>query len=113
MFMNIQEYETRSASEVHFEKHAAHIDVQYLISGEEQIGWASNNESLVPDEDMFADRDIAFFHHVQSSVSILMNAGRYVILFPDDLHRPCVHVKPSAPAAVRKAVIKIHVDLLK
>jgi len=111
MFANVMAYNTRSESEVPFEKHEAYIDVQYVISGEEKIGWFSHDDAMTPDEDQLKEKDYALYHHAKASMYVPMTTGRYVILFPDDVHQPSV--SESAGIPVRKVVVKIHMDLLK
>lgn len=111
MYANVMEYTTRSESDVPFEKHDAYIDVQYIITGRETIGWASYDTHMLADEDQLKEKDYALFHQMQASMYVPLGDGRYVIMFPDDMHQPSVFEQSGLP--IRKVVIKIHTDLLK
>ncbi len=110
MFMNIQEYDTKDVSEMMYEKHAAHIDVQYVISGDETIHWAASDDGRLPDDDRLESDDFALYQGLQPTGSVHMTEGTYLILFPGELHQPCVSPNPGRP--VRKVVIKIRAELL-
>lgn len=110
MFVNIMSYPTRPMEEGRFENHHKYIDVQYLISGEEEIGWVSYDPAMTPVEDLLEEKDIAFYGDLQASMYVPLQQGRYAIFFPDDVHQPCVHAQAGLP--VRKAVIKIHMNLI-
>lgn len=101
----VQEYETKKLSEdSYWEAHKKYIDVQYIVSGSELMGYA-NIESLaeIADYDSSKDKltldgDGDFF---------LVTAGQFVIFAPHDGHLPCVTLE--SPELVRKVVVKARV----
>lgn len=103
IFAIMQEYQTVSAEKEQLEAHKKYIDVQYIITGAEQVGHAFLHQqapSKTYDEKddywLFAD-DPLFFSQ--------FNAGTFMIFFPEDLHMPCI--MKDVPATVKKVVIKV------
>ncbi len=104
VFAIFQQYETKPLSEGRLEAHRRFIDLQYIFSGAEQIGYADLADINGP-ADYDSSADIFFTTAVRSSL-VTLAAGQGAIFTPDDLHAPCL--SPSAtPVHVRKIVIKI------
>jgi len=101
LFALISAYETKTESEGKFEAHRKYIDLQYVISGEELMGYAplGNQKILEPYKE---DNDIIFFTGDKSFTKI--SAGMFAIFFPEDIHMPGICVEKSS--AVKKLVIK-------
>ncbi len=105
MFAIVQDPITQSWDSGLPEFHARHIDVQYLLSGEEALGFLPGNPSLVPCDDFLKERDIAFVPAQLNETRIVLTPGMYAVFFPGELHRPCRAVNQSMP--IKKVVIKI------
>jgi len=106
LFVLLQTYETKDASVCLLENHKKYIDIQYMISGEEQMGIATFNGQVatVPYDDA---KDIAFYNRDYASL-IKVQQGQFTIFFPHDLHMPCIKV--AKQSMVRKAVFKVAVN---
>ena len=104
VFALIQDYTTKPVAEGRWERHHRYIDLQYVASGEELIGYAPVARLALAPYD--AERDIAFLEGDGSLVH--MPAGHAMLLWPDDAHMPGIAC--GEPAAVRKVVIKIAVE---
>lgn len=104
LFALVSDYTTKPASELRFERHRRYIDLQYVVSGVELIGWAPVASLRADPYD--AGRDIAFLDGQGSFVR--MPAGQAMLLWPEDAHMP--GVAAGEPAPVRKVVVKIAVD---
>ncbi len=103
IFYMVQEYETAPERDV--EGHFKYIDIQALLEGEEIIGVAPISvEKTVKEERI--DKDCCFYYC--ETQPIVMKAGYFLVLYPNDLHRPGVSV--GAPAHCRKVVIKVKCD---
>ena len=101
----VQDYLSKTAADCRFESHRAYIDIQLLVSGREimevrSIDGLEVTESYKPDIEFYATPAGKTAH------SILLEAGRAAILFPEDAHRPCIAAE-GKPEAVRKIVIKV------
>lgn len=103
IYMNIDEYTTKTNSKPEY--HKKYIDIQFLISGEELIGYCPLTD-LVETDEFNEKKDIGFGFGVVDYIKI--KKGQFVILFPDDAHQPCMAY--GNPKNVKKAVIKVKVD---
>jgi len=102
LFFFIQSYETQSVNETP-EAHQKYIDIQYMISGKEQIGVAQLT-AMTEEVEARPQNDIWFYRGPTDSVT--MTAGMFAVFFPNDVHAPCV--SPSEGSNhVRKCVFKI------
>ena len=105
IFALISEYQTKTESEGKLEAHRKYIDVQYVIEGEELMGYAplGNQQTLEPYKE---ENDIVFFRG--DKLFIKVAKGMFAIFFPEDVHMPGIQVRKKSP--VKKLVIKVKVD---
>ena len=99
----ISEYNSKNIADAVLEAHKKYIDIQYVISGEEQIGYtplADQTPTIAYD----ADRDVVFFKEEVSYTKL--STGMFSVYFPTDLHQPGVKTG-STPTLVKKCVIKV------
>ncbi|MBP3588393.1 MAG: YhcH/YjgK/YiaL family protein [Clostridia bacterium] len=101
LFAFSSSYETLPASQRKIEAHRNYLDIQYVVSGAEAMGYIPTeglavSETYKPDVEFFAtDKDVL----------IPAEAGTFMIFFPQDAHRPgCTWKEPSQ---VTKVVVKI------
>lgn len=114
LFCLLQEMDSVPFSDARPESHRQFIDIQYLISGHEVMGVSSvssGKHSVV--EDRTPEQDILFWQVNEDENPVTLTPGMFAIFFPDDIHRPCAHQPSDAPCHLRKAVIKIHRELLE
>ncbi len=100
----VQAYNTKPVSEGRPECHRKFLDVQYIVEGEECVGWADIAD-LTPDGDFDEANDIGFFTGKTDLVRV--GAGFCYVVFPEDAHMPGIAVAESKPC--RKMVIKLAV----
>ncbi|MBN1556249.1 MAG: YhcH/YjgK/YiaL family protein [Phycisphaerae bacterium] len=106
MYASVSSYTTKSPGDLSFEAHRKYIDVQVLLSGRERID--VTNQTNLPILQPYAENtDVLFFAPPMEFTSLLLEPGRFVVLFPQDAHRPCLNV--TEPQPVRKVVVKIRV----
>ena len=100
----VQEYDTKPLAEGFLETHTRYIDIQYLIAGEELIGYAPLTDQAVhtPYDN---DKDISFLKGAADPIRV--QQGQFAVFFPHDAHMP--GRTAGAPAHVRKVVIKVSV----
>lgn len=103
-YFMLQEYVTKPVGECRFESHKNHIDVQWILHGVERID-ISNINRLIAEEEYNSEKDVTFWKSPNNSCNCVITSGSYVVLYPEDAHRPCVAV--DSPEKVRKLVIKI------
>ncbi|MCM3039180.1 YhcH/YjgK/YiaL family protein [Paenibacillus motobuensis] len=61
MFAIVQEYTTMPICGQQYESHHSYIDIQYLVSGVERIGWKRYDESLKISVNRLCEDDIQFY----------------------------------------------------
>lgn len=92
------------------EFHQRYIDIQYLLEGEELIGYLPANPTLENAKDQLLERDIAFVHPQANETRLVLTPGMFAVFFPGELHKPCRAL--NTPMPIKKVVIKIAVDLI-
>ncbi len=104
----VSEYTTKELNGNGYEAHHDYIDIQYLISGEENIN-SSPLEYLNEIKAYNKDIDAAFYvESVTKHQELLLGNGYFAILFPQDGHMPQLCVKK--PTSVKKVVVKVKID---
>lgn len=106
IFAIFQSYETKELELAKMEGHKKYIDIQYIHSGIEQI-LVSPLSRIIKDAPYDEEKDL-FFPKVADYSNIRLSSGMGCILYPEDLHAPCISV--DAPSRVEKIVIKVAVD---
>jgi YhcH/YjgK/YiaL family protein len=103
----VQCYDTAATDRPKFEFHRKFIDVQYIVSGEEIIGWASV-ERMAITEAYDEVKDVALGTVPSSEVTpVHLSAGQLVVLYPEDAHAP--KLAAGKPSRVNKVVVKVAV----
>ena len=102
-------YESRLEDEgPTFEAHRKYIDIQYLASGTEIMGWAPL-DLLAPNDPYDEEKD-AVLGAVPAGewTPIRLTAGQAMVLYPSDAHAP--GLAAGVPAAVKKVVLKFALE---
>jgi len=102
----VQSYPTEPADKKKFETHRRYIDIQYVFAGAEILGFA-DRERLTPTTEYDAERDLIFYAAPAIATASVLQAGEFVIYFPEDAHRGGCEAGKSE--VVRKVVLKIAV----
>ena len=110
LFALIQDVESRSFEESRTEAHSKFADVQIPLSASERYGFSLPQAVLALIEDRMEANDIAFYERPSREFFMDIDPGAYVVFLPNELHRPCLTITEKTP--IRKAVIKVHRDLL-
>lgn len=97
---------TAEASTRRFETHDDFFDIQFVISGEERCDYAKRSQ-MTEKEAYNPEKDVTFYHEPESFSTLNLYAGDYIIVAPEDAHRPGCAV--NAPCDVKKVVVKIRV----
>jgi len=102
LFALTQSYETRSVAGGKLEAHRKYIDIQFIVSGEEHIGYAplGDQPASAPFD---TGKDIGFYHGDAGFVKL--SAGMFAVFFPHDAHLPGRHL--GVPSQVKKVVLKV------
>ncbi|MCK4563131.1 MAG: YhcH/YjgK/YiaL family protein [Verrucomicrobia bacterium] len=102
VFAMVAHGDGRNVSDGELEGHRKYIDIQYVISGDESIGWAPR-EGLVSSTEYNAENDIEFFEGKPDSV-VRVPAGSFAVFLPTDAHLPLIGDGP-----IHKVVVKVAV----
>lgn len=86
------------------EAHRKYLDLQYIVEGEETVGWAPL-DTLTPAGDFREENDIGMYEGPVDFMRIA--AGHCYVVFPEDAHMPAVHL--DAPHEFKKMVVKLKV----
>ncbi|MBN2657597.1 MAG: YhcH/YjgK/YiaL family protein [Spirochaetales bacterium] len=105
LFILIQEYDTADYHEKFFETHRQYIDIQYIVSGFEMIGFGEK-EDLTVQEPYRLDKDIEKYKPTERS-QCRLNAGYYSIFYPGEAHMPGCTIPGKESCRVKKLVVKI------
>ena len=112
IYLNLDRYQTKVLEDCRPERHIRYIDVQYMIEGEECLGWCPLSPDLEEVTTYDKDKDIIFYRDLVPESSLILLKGNFAVLYPDDVHRPCVAIDEPGQK-VTKAVVKIPVELLE
>ncbi len=100
----VQENQTRPVTDDISEAHRKFLDIQYVVKGEETVGWAPLN-TLTPAGEFSEEKDVGMYAGKVEFVRV--TAGNCYVVFPEDAHMPGVTLGETAP--VHKLVIKLKV----
>lgn len=87
MWCNVSKYDIADGTPIKYESHKEYADVQIMVDGEENIGWANFNECNIT-EDFKEGSDIAFMDAPNGQLFALRK-GYFMVFFPEDAHAPC------------------------
>lgn len=107
VFVMEQAYETKARTDGFFESHRKYIDVQVIVEGEELMELVDAARIAVKDA-YNPDRDLVTYQDSGDATRLHALAGDTAIFYPADVHMPSLRLR-SAPALVRKAVVKVPV----
>ena len=84
------------------EAHKKYLDIHFVISGAEKIGYA-DIDTLMPETEYSEENDVWFLTGEQQD--FILQEGDFCIVFPEDVHAPGTPV--SGDGKLKKAVVKI------
>lgn len=93
---------TREVGEL--EAHEQYIDVQYVISGTDEMGWRARATCTQPQAEYNAKDDYQMFSD-EPSAWVATMPGSFAIFFPNDPHIPLISADQ-----LHKAVVKVAVE---
>jgi YhcH/YjgK/YiaL family protein len=85
------------------EFHRRYIDIQFVVSGEDTMGWLPLADCQRISQPYDADKDLGFYFDRPTSW-LLVPTGGFAIFFPEDAHAPL-----AGESIVHKVVLKIAV----
>ena len=109
IYVQVFDAETGPVQERRPESHENYLDVQFLVTGEEKLGFTPNTGTYEVAEHIL-ERDLIFYKSVENEGFVYATPGCFTIFFPCDIHRPAVAA--SEPMVVRKVVVKVRTTLI-
>ena len=100
----VQQGTTKAAEGRELEAHRQYLDIQYVVSGSEVMGWAPV-DSLTPSGEFNVEKDAGMYTGKCEFVNI--QAGWCYVVFPEDAHMPATHL--DQPLDFQKLIIKLKV----
>jgi YhcH/YjgK/YiaL family protein len=106
LYALVQSYMTEAPENKKLESHRRYIDVQYIVSGKEVIGWLPT-EGLKAMTPYSEEKDVVYYHNSECMSHLVLTPGMFAVFYPHDAHRPgCFLDKPEQ---VRKIVVKVKI----
>ena len=104
IYANVQTLETKNKADKKWEVHRKDIDIQYVIKGEECMGYGileDFKENLIPYDE---NKDVEFLNGDKFNF-INVKEGDFIVFYPNDVHAPmlCVDKKQN----IKKVIVKI------
>ncbi len=100
LYVLVQHYLSKPESSGKWEAHKRYIDVQYLISGSERVGYSAISNMTLGEYN--AQKD---FQALSGSGEMYrLNAGSFMVFFPQDAHMPGLANGFETP--IKKIVVK-------
>ena len=106
IYANIDIYPPKPYENCKFEAHKKYIDIQMLLSGEEDLEYtlAAGLETL---EEYDEAKDVMFLKSPKNSVDkVHLTPYKFALIFPHEAHKPQIKTKTGL---VKKVVVKIPV----
>lgn len=109
VYAMVQAGDLKESAQVSWEAHRRYVDIQFPLDGMERIDVRFTNSDEVGPH-YSAERDIAFLEE-KPGTRIVVRPGEWLMLFPEDAHRPCV-VADEEKTSIRKVVVKVRVEIV-
>jgi len=107
IFAIVQLYNTKPSSSAKWEAHKKYIDIQYIVSGKEKIGFTDSKKVIVLQE-YHAGNDVTLYKGEGNFLTAV--EGQFAIFFPTDIHMPQLAI--NIPHEVKKVVVKVRTDFV-
>lgn len=108
LFVIVGDNQLKRPEEAALEAHDKYIDLQVMISGMENFGWAQRMACTQPRAEFDQESDLILYNDLPTSIVTAL-PGEFVIFFPEDAHAPLIRPE-GVTGGSRKAIVKIKVD---
>lgn len=102
VFALVQSYDTKPKEQGTFEAHRKYIDIQFVVSGDECMGYANLADLKVKKE--YDGKDDYLLAEGPADF-VRVRPGMFTIFYPQDAHIPCSAI--DKPSKVKKVVVKV------
>ena len=104
IYANVQSLTTKQVEEKKWEVHRRYIDIQYVISGNEKMGYGileDFSKIVVPYDN---EKDVEFLDGEKFNF-VNVQQGDFVVFYPNDAHAPMLAF--DEPIEIKKVIVKI------
>lgn len=93
----------RGQAESPLEFHRRYLDIQFIVSGYDSIGWLPTSECKHVKSEYDAETDLGFFLD-RPATWLRLSAASFAIFFPEDAHAPLAGSGPYHKIVVKVAI---------
>jgi YhcH/YjgK/YiaL family protein len=105
VFAIVQRYCPKPWAEAKWEAHQQYLDVQYMVTGGERMGYAPLVDGLKVEKDYDSQKDYAMYYATGDLIAV--REGSFAIFAPQDIHAPGLAMDAAGAAnEVCKVVVK-------
>jgi biofilm protein TabA len=108
VYVSISKGTTKDPEQARLEAHRKYIDVQYVVSGQERMGFLPSVRGLTVSQVYDETKDVEFFETPKDLEALTVRAGSFAVFFPGQPHKPGCHL--DGPHEVLKAVVKVSAE---
>jgi YhcH/YjgK/YiaL family protein len=108
IYASVSDYNTKPLSSGKWEGHKKYIDIQFMVSGTEKIGF-TEIKKVTELQGYDSDKDCTIYKGEGTYINI--EEKHFCILFPTDIHMPGIAI--HIPKPVRKVVVKVKTDYVE
>lgn len=108
LFVIVGDNQLKRPEEAALEAHDRYIDLQVMISGTENFGWAQRAACTEPRGQFDPENDFILYNDLPTS-TVTALPGEFVIFFPEDAHAPLIRPE-GVSGGTRKAIVKVKID---
>lgn len=106
IYANVQSLTTKNKEDKKWEVHRDYIDIQYVIKGEESMGYGileDFKEIIIPYD---KQKDVEFLNGDKFNF-VDVQQGDFVVFYPNDVHAPMLAI--DDPKEIKKVIVKIKI----
>ena len=107
LYAIVSSYNTKAPKDGKLEAHKNYIDIQYIVSGTEEID-AVDISKVCTKDGYNPEKDVEFFEDIEKTSKCVVEAGEYGIFFPNDVHKPNLAYN-GCSSPVKKVVVKVKI----
>ncbi|MBP8605578.1 MAG: YhcH/YjgK/YiaL family protein [Phycisphaerae bacterium] len=107
LFYIVDEYQSKPFEQGRPEIHQQYLDIQYIASGTECIGYAVLN-GLDQEQPYDSRKDVAFYKHCPQMSRIVLKAGMFAVFWPNEVHMP--GCSAGVGQRIKKIVVKVRME---
>jgi YhcH/YjgK/YiaL family protein len=108
VYATVMENDPKLPSAGKWEAHKKYADIQFIIKGEEKIGYAHISRTTEVSYDEVKDFILL---SATGDYFVRLVSGDFAILFPQDGHLPGIAGSDGATAKIKKIVVKVKLEV--